>query len=160
MKKILCVLLAAACIFTLAACSDTAGSETGSPSTETTVPATDAPVKELVLVDNEHALVKVTAIDAANFWGYTLKVFIENKTDKELMFTVDSVSVNGFMCDPFWAASVAPGMKANESISFSESDFEENGIKAVEEIKFTLRAYDNEDMMSEDLIKESITIQP
>lgn len=162
MKKLICAGLAAALILMLPGCRGNAGSETSTPSTETNATeATSRPsFQGLVLVDNETATVKVTTIDESNFWGYTLKVFLENKTDKELMFTVDSVSVNGFMCDPFWATTVAPGMKANEEISFSESDFAANGIEAVEEIQFTLRVYDSEDFLAEDLIHEKILIRP
>lgn len=170
MKKILCTAMAAVMILTLAACGSTGSNETDTLSTEgsttqATTEATEGSVdtavfEELTLVDNENATVKITAIDADNFWGYTLKVFLENKTDKELMFTVESVSVNGFMCDPFWAVSVAPGKKANDEISFSESDFEDNGIETVDEIVFTLRVFDSEDWMADDLVNETITVNP
>lgn len=168
MKKMLCTALACL-MLTLAACSATSDSETGIASTEGTAQSITqstednvdtAVFEELTLANDENVTVKVTAIDESNFWGYTLKVFLENKTDKELMFTVESVSVNGFMCDPFWAASVAAGMKANEEISFSESDFEDNDIETVEQIVLTLRVFDNENWLSEDLINETITINP
>lgn len=170
MKKMFCTAVAAIMILALAACGSTTGSEsesqaTDGSTTQTTTEATEGAVdtavfEQITLVDDENATVKLTAIDADNFWGYTLKVFLENKTDKELMFTVESVSVNGFMCDPFWAASVAPGMKANEEISFSESDFEDNGIETVEEIVFTLRVFDSENFLSDDLVNETITVKP
>ena len=76
------------------------------------------------------------------------------------MFTVESVSVNGFMCDPFWAESVAAGKKSNTSISWFASDFEDNGIQEVEEITFTLRVYDSNDFLAEDVFRDTITIQP
>lgn len=95
-----------------------------------------------------------------SIWGYTLKVFLENKTDKNLMFSADDVSVNGFMCDPFWACTVAPGKKANEKITFSEKSFQENGIEAVEEITFTLHIYDSNDFSAESVLKETFTVKP
>ena len=169
MKKLLCSALAVLAL-TLAACGSTSNSAIETPSTDantsqSTTQATETMVdtatfEELTLANDENVTVKITAIDENNFWGYTLKVFLENKTDKELMFTVESVSVNGFMCDPFWAASVAPGMKANDEISFSESDFENNGIETVEQIVLTLRVFDSENFLSEDIIHESITIKP
>ena len=162
MKKMLYASLVAVLILMLSGCSRTANSETQTPATDTTATetATQPSFQGMVLADNETATVKITTIDESNFWGYTLKVFLENKTDKELMFTVDSVSVNGFMCDPFWATTVAPGMKANEEISFSESDFAANGIETVEEIQFTLRVYDSEDFQAGDLIHEKILFRP
>ena len=73
---------------------------------------------------------------------------------------VDDVSVNGFMCDPFWAQSVAAGKKSNSSLSWLSSSFEENGIELVEEISFTLRVYDSDDFLAEDVFEKAFTIHP
>lgn len=168
MNKLICAMLAAILALSLAACNSSAETETGTPTTEaagetttgTTAPdASEEAFKTQVLADNEDVTFTVTGVDAENIWGYTLNVFIENKTDKTLMFSVDSVSVNGFMCDPFWACEVAPGMKANEEISFSESDFEKNGIETVTEITFTLRVYDSNDWTDSDILNKTFTIQ-
>lgn len=177
MKKIIALCAAAALAVSMAACHSSADAETSTPesstgttaattpstqaTTQTTVPATTEPAfQEIVLAETEDVTVKITGIDADGLMGYTMKVFLENKTDLELMFTVENVSVNGFMCDPFWADSVDAGKKANESISFLESDFVENGIEAVEEIKLTLRVYDNNDWLADDIFNETITIKP
>ena len=76
------------------------------------------------------------------------------------MFSVSEVSVNGFMCDPFWAATVSAGKKANEQITFFASDFESNGIETVEEITFTLKVYDNGDWLADKFVEESFTVNP
>lgn len=115
---------------------------------------------ETTIVDDENCTVKVTAIEADSMWGYTMKVFLENKTDLNLMYTVDYVSVNDYMCDPFWATTVTPGMKANEEISFSEDSFEEIGITDVTDITFQLRVYDSDNWDTEDLVKDTFTIYP
>ena len=165
---------AVALVLSLAACGNTSSSEEATPSTsestteasgEETDPSTDTDKQgeefsPLTLVDNDQVTVTITGVAENGFWGYTLKVFLENKTDKELMFSTDAVSVNGFMCDPFWAASVASGKKANEEISFSESDFEKNGIEAVEEIVFTLQIYDSNNFLAENVLEETFTIKP
>lgn len=176
MKKILALSIAAALSLSLAACASSADSETEKPTgtqgtqatkpttqatTQTTVPPTTTPVfREITLVDTDDVTVKITGIEEDAIFGYTLKVFIENKTDKELMFTVENVSVNGFMCDPFWASTVDAGMKANEEISFSDKEFEKNNIEAVEKIQLTLRAYDNDDWTADDIVNETLTITP
>lgn len=127
---------------------------------ETTVPETTAPVTELTLVDDENCTVIIKGYDGNALLGYGVKVYLENKTDKELMFSISEVSVNGYMCDPFWATTVSAGKKANEQITFFESDLEANGIEVVEEITFTLNVYDNADWLAEYLVKESFTINP
>ena len=174
-RKTLSIIAVVALVFTMVACSSSGSdAETGTdPMTTTTVPVqttvptttaspeTTAPsFEEISLVDDENCTVTLKGIDADNLFGYTLNVYLENKTDKELMFSVDQVSVNGFMCDPFWASTVSAGKKANEQISFSESDFEANGIQEVNEISFTLNVYDNADWTADYLVEKILTVNP
>lgn len=170
-KKLLSALSAVMLIPTLAACSgNTDANAATTATTSASESVTDAPItsteetaasfEEIILADTEHCTFKITSIDADNIWGYTLNVYLENKTEKELMFSLDDVAVNGFMCDPFWASTVAPGMKANEEISFSDSDFEKNGIEDVTDITFTLQVYDANDWTADDLLEETFTINP
>ena len=137
-----------------------APAQTTTPAT-TAQPETTAPVfKEITLVDDENCTVIVKGIDPDSLFGYTLNVYLENKTDKELMFSVDQVSVNGYMCDPFWASAVSAGKKANKQISFSESDFEANGIAEVTDISFTLNVYDSKDWAADYLVEKTFTVNP
>jgi len=174
-KNFLSMIAVAALVFTMTACSSTGSdAETGTDPIVTTTtpiqtidpatatqPETTAPqFEEITLVDDENCTVIVKSIDPNNLFGYTLNVYLENKTEKELMFSVDQVSVNGFMCDPFWASAVSAGKKANEQISFSESDFETNGIKEVTDISFTLNVYDNADWTADYLVEETFTVNP
>lgn len=174
MKKFMYLTVVVLGMLALAACSSVADE----PTTETTKPPmlaapavpgttspeTTAPVQEefqpMVLANNGDICVKITGVENDPIWGYTLNVYLENKTDKELMFTVDNVSINRYMCDPFWAESVAAGMKSNSSISWFESTLAENSISDVEEITFTLRVYDANDFFAEDVLLESFTINP
>ena len=163
------LLLAAVLCLTLAACGGAEENTTGnvnssqpagssSSTQEGTKPSGTS--KEQVLVEDENITVKVTGTQEDSLWGYTVKVYLENNTDKELMFSVDDVSVNGFMCDPFWASTVSAGKKANEKITFSEAAFAENGIEAVEEITFTLHVYDSNDLSADSLLKKTFTVNP
>lgn len=172
MKKYATILFSTALLFSLAACSgENAGNEVQdsdltSPTTvvaETAAPTEEkaqASFEETILVDNDICTFKITAIQEDSIWGYTLKAYLENKTDLELMFSLGNVSVNGFMCDPLWASSVSAGMKANEEISFSSDSFKVNGIDAVTDITFTLSVYDNNDWTSDHLVTETFTIYP
>lgn len=172
-RKLLSLILTILLVAGLTACSGGVESETSidpQATVQSTQPATtptqtqpeetEPEFEELVLADDENCTVKITAVDAESIWGYALNVYLENKTDMELMFTVEDVSVNGFMCDPFWACSVAAGKKANEQIGFSDTDFEKNGIETVEEITFTLRVYDNADWLAEDVFNQTFTVNP
>ena len=167
MKILLTLFGAAALALSMAACVPSAHQETAVDSSaatqQTTAAVTTAPAEEfqpLVLVDNEDITFTVTAIEDDPLWGYTLKVYLENKTDKQLMFSAGNVSVNGFMCDPYWAQTVDAGKRSNTGISWFGSDFEENGIDAVTDITFTLRVYDSSDWLAEDIFTDTFTVNP
>lgn len=130
--------------------------------TETTEATTMPPVvfEETVLVDDENCTLKITAIENDAIWGYTLKAYLENKTEKDLMFSLSNVSVNGYMCDPVWAATVTAGMKSNENIRFASDSFDRNGIKTVTDIEFQLDVYDSNDWMAEHLVSDVFRIYP
>ena len=172
MRKIGILLMLAAVMLTIAGCrgnvevttptqTTAPHQEVPAPTTKPTQPATTAPAfEEQTLVENDSVVMKLTGIVEDPIWGYTLKVYLENRTDKNLMFSVEDAAVNGFMCDPFWAAEVRAGMKANEEISFSKSDFEANGIQEVTDILFTLKVYDSDDWTEEDYVNQTIEIKP
>lgn len=176
MKKLTVMITAAALALSFTACGSKTDSESSATSTETTVAtepteatekptestadtaATEAVFEEIVLVDNEDITVKVTGINEDTLWGYALTVYLENKTDKNLMFSLSDVSVNGFMCDPYWAQSVAAGMKSNTDVSWFADDLKANGIEKVEDVTFTLRVYDSNDWSAADILNESFNL--
>ena len=179
MKKLMALIMVLSVLLTFAACG---GESLAADVTDDVVPTPTAekleseeqedeqeeeaaPIQqpdfpETVIVDDENCTVKITGIDANNMWGYTLKVFLENKTDLNLMYSVDKVSVNGYMCDPFWAATVNAGMKANEEISFTADAFEKNGITDVTDITFNLRVYNDDDWAADALVDDMYVIYP
>ena len=115
---------------------------------------------DTVLVDNDNIKVVVTGYEDDSIWGYSVNLYLENKTDEELMYAVDDVSVNGFMADPFWAKSVGPGKVAFTSMSFSDSDFEENSITEVNEIEMKFKVYDSEEWSDDNVYSDTITLKP
>ena len=120
----------------------------------------EAQSSDTVVVDNEKVSVIVTDYDEDGFWGYTVNLFLVNKTDKELTYSVDEASVNGFMADPFWATSVGAGKVAFASMSWSDSDFEDNDITTVEEIEMKFNIYDSEDWSADAIFNEVVTLNP
>ena len=151
LKKLICVIMIGILCFSFVGCSETEVS-TGDSVQE------KKGFEEVVFVDDESCSFKITDIKDDSIWGYTLKAELENKSEKNLMFSMDEVSVNGFMCDPFWATSVQSGKKAKSDISFSTESFEELGIEEVEEIEFTLSIYNEDDWMEKRLVEEVFTL--
>ncbi len=120
----------------------------------------EAQSSDNVLVDNEYVTVISTGYGHDEILGYTANLFLVNKTDKNLMFSADEVSVNGYMLDPLYAELI-PGDKCSFSfMSWFDDELEDNSISEVEEIEFLLSVYDDDDWSSDDLVSEKITLKP
>ena len=111
-----------------------------------------------VLVDNDKVTVLIIDKVEDPIWGYTLKLFIVNKTDAEIMVSVDEASVNGFMADPLFAKSVQGGKCTFASISWADYLLEENDITDIENIEFKLKVYDYNNW--KDYCDEAVTVTP
>lgn len=169
-KKILSLFCALSLMLSFAACASQSPEEsqptsqasepTTQPTTETVSTATEPVFAEITIVDSDDCVFRITGIQEDAMFGYTLKVYLENKTDKDLMFSLSDTSVNGFMCDPVFAATVAAGMKANESVTFLKADFVTNQIVDVTDITFTLRIYDSNDWMADPVVEDTFTVYP
>ena len=155
MKKLLVMILALGCVMVgFTGC----GNEVETPAKEVienvgvtqNLPAETEQEKILnieqpiVVVDNENITFTVKSTYYDDTWGeYGLKVYLENKTPDAVMFALEDVSVNGYMCDPFWASEVAGEKKENTNISWYITSLEENDInyKEITDIEFNLVAY-------------------
>jgi len=133
---------------------------TGKSASEVVYPERMRKEGETVVVDNDSCSFVIYENYHDSIWGYTLSVYLQNKTDHEIMFSWDDTSVNGFMIDPLWARSVPAGKAAYSTINFSDSKLEENGIKEVSEIEFELRVHNEEDYSAKDHVNEVFTYKP
>lgn len=113
-----------------------------------------------IIIDNESVRVTVIGYEEDTIWGYQVKLFIVNKTGKEIMVSISDASVNGYMADPFFATSVSPNKCAFSSVTWFSSTLEENGISEVTELEFTMRVYDNGDWFADDFANETIRLTP
>lgn len=115
---------------------------------------------DTVIVDNDDLTVIVTGYDPDGVWGYSVNLYLVNKTDKALMFSVEDVSVNGLMSDPLFATTVEAGTSAFPQLSWSDSEFEKNGITEVEEIEMNFRVYDANVWGADNLFEETVKLNP
>ena len=111
-----------------------------------------------VLVDNEDCTVILTGGKTGDFWAYAMGVFVENKTDRTLSFTADDVSLNGYVCDPYWSVRVQPHGMSISDMAWSEDELKENGIKTVEELEYFFRVYESEGWLEGDLLKANVNL--
>lgn len=104
--------------------------------------------------------------------GFAANLFLVNKTDLPLNFTVDDAALNGRLCDPSFFVTVAPEKQLFTSLYWSPAFLAEGGVdtlflaqgdtdepaEEIEELRFTLRAYDATGWTQYDLANEPITL--
>lgn len=115
---------------------------------------------DFTLFDTDQVYMSINGVDPDGDMGYTLKATLINRTDKNLMFAIDDASVNGIMCDPYFATEVTAGNSSNCDISWSDSTLQENGITDVQSIELPIKVYDNDDWSAGSILEQSYTITP
>ncbi|MCD8347336.1 MAG: hypothetical protein LUD16_05160 [Lachnospiraceae bacterium] len=112
---------------------------------------------DTILLDNEYATVIVTECGYDKD-GYTLKLFLVNKTDERVTFVSQDAFVNGAELDPYWGAELMAGMCAFSSMTWYEEDLYENSIEEVTDLEFSMALYDHETWS--EYFNETITFEP
>ena len=113
-----------------------------------------------VIVDNEDLYFAIKNVRADAALGYTWKAYVENRTDKNLMFSFEKVSVNGVMCDPFWAEVINSGKKGNCEITWMRDALQKRGIDEVTQVDFTLNVSNDDDYTEAPLMHDPFTVCP
>lgn len=152
MKKVIVICLLCAVVFALCSCANS--SMSGEAASEEVTEAV-----KINEVDTDEIYFAVTGTLEETFGGVVgFTAYMENKTDKTLMFSWTDTSVNGYMVENWFAEEVAPGKKANSEIYFVSSDMEANGIESIDEVEYTLYVYDSEDWGADAVYKEQFKL--
>ena len=112
----------------------------------------------LVLADTNELSIIATNTYEDPIWGYSLNLYLQNKTNRSLMFSVENAALNGFSIDPYWACEVPANARAYSDVSWSNDSLDENDIDIVQEILLALRVYDAEDWFANDLFNNTVTL--
>jgi len=115
---------------------------------------------DTVLVDNEHCTVIVTSYDPENEFGYTMNLYVYNKADKNLYFSMENVTINGLMLDPWWSVEVAAGKRSHCTVTWSGTEMTDYNIGDVTMIGFDLSAIDSTDWESPDFADVTCMVYP
>lgn len=115
-------------------------------------------INEQVLLDSEG--IKITAKEYVedSFWGEGIKILIENSTDKNIMVGCTALIVNNYNISDLFAADVAAGMNANETIYLSSNELEAAGIDTVGKVEIYFHIYDD-DTWDKIFDSECITVE-
>jgi len=86
--------------------------------------------------------VKIVVADLVKdeVFGYELKFYIENNSEKDIYVDNESMSmaVNGYMVTTLFGCSVRAEKAAYTGVTVFDSDLEENGIKEIDEIEIDI----------------------
>ena len=157
MRKALAIVLSLFMLLSLAGCVELDMDDLKEPATvtpddkseentKTEQPnASKVTIEEVVLVDEAGVKITAKSLNMESLFGPEVKLLIENNSGKNLTFQARSVSVNGYMVDTMMSVDVADGKKANDSLTFMESDFEICGINEIADIELSFHIFCTED---------------
>jgi len=83
---------------------------------------------------SDYVSISAIGIKENTIGGMELLLYTENKTDQNITVCCDDLSINGYMITGYFSADVYTGKKAYDSISFSSSDMEKNGLTDINDI--------------------------
>lgn len=96
------------------------------------------------IYDKDGVIVKYRGIEEYWTGEEVLSFYVENNTDSNITVDVDNVSVNGFTVYGSLGANAYSGCVIYEELFFSSSAMEENDIDSIEEVSFSMRAFDRD----------------
>lgn len=116
-------------------------SNSSSEASSSEAPSSQEPPQttEQMLLDQNGVKITFTGIEEERS-RMDIKLRIENNTEAPITVQQRDMSVNGIMMDGIFSPTIAAGKLANDEISISSSDLEENGIDQIEnvELKFCI----------------------
>lgn len=90
-------------------------------------------------------------------YGPSLILLIKNETDNNILIQAEDVSVNSFMVYGSMSDAVCAGTVSFCDLSLRDDELEENGIKTIEDIAFTLK-FLNPDTYSKYAVTNELTV--
>ena len=77
-----------------------------------------------------------------SIFGPGIEVYLENNRGEGFTVQTRDVSVNGFMVDAMFSCNVMPGKKAVDTITFMDSQLEENEITGIEDVELSFHVFE------------------
>lgn len=147
MKKIICIILAIVMACGLIGCggnNDEIASAPNATSAPTPLTA-ETSIQETVIVDNDILTITAKSFSAdASIFGPSIKLLIENHSDKTIVVQALNASVNGFMIDTTFSSTIDPGKKSYDNLTFNSTDLKDANITTLNDIEFVIYAFDND----------------
>ena len=82
------------------------------------------------------------AVDENSYWGKSILFYIENTSDKNVYVSVEDLSINGYMIEPYYSQMVYAGKKAVSAMDLLQNDLDANNIESIDEVELKFQVYD------------------
>ena len=116
----------------------------------------------IVLVDNDACKMVITGFGSNDYY-YFANVYLENKTDYEMEFSVSGeTAVDGYEISPYFYQDICAGKKANTSMTWYLDDLSDNDISVdeIEEIELDISIGDANDWSADPVFEGFVSVQP
>ena len=94
---------------------------------------------------NEMKIVVKGLAEDESLFGPSIVVYIENNSSKDITVQARDVSINGFMVDAIFSCDVVAGKRAVDTITFWDTELEENEITEIADIELAFHIFDFSD---------------
>ncbi len=111
---------------------------------------------EKAVVDTDEYTVVVLGIEDTGFGLPTLELYFENKTDKDVNFKIDEVTIDGNYYTAYSGTDVTAGHFAYESSSFDGNEIE----GTPEKYEFTVKISDADELWGDPFFEQECTFEP
>lgn len=96
----------------------------------------------LVYEGNDLKIIIKGLLENTSIFGPEVVVYIENNSDKDLIVQVRNVSINNFMVTSSFSSNVIKRKRIIDTITFFDSELEENDITTIENIELYFKVFD------------------
>lgn len=121
---------------------------------------TTFPLKDEVLADQKEFAAAVTGVEVSEYGEIVVNFAVQNKTDKDLTFQLDEVTVDGFMIPTYCSEDVDAKDEETFSMEIFPTQLTESGIESIDEIGFVLIVREEDDYFSDGIMHDPFTIYP
>ena len=122
----------------------------------------EAKAGDQVLVDNEYVTVIYTGDNKENELGYSISLYIVNKTDKDITVSGDDMSINGYMAEAYYDQRISAGKISLSGIQWYGETFKENDMdeSKINDIEFSLDIYPTDNAEAEHFFNGMLKFAP
>ena len=117
---------------------------------------------DTVLADNALCALAVVSVEEDSLYGsvegFDLNLYLENRSEADVTFTLENVRVNGQSNEPYWYRELAAGKKYFTNVTWVDSELAQMEIVQVLNIQFDLVMTDSE--TGAELYRETLSFDP